>query len=282
MHLETFFNSKRKMIHQFKRMRQKLISESKTVKYFKYAFGEVLLVVIGILIALGINNWNQKQIAIKKEAIALQSLILDLEEQSDYLEEIIDGEEEFYAAGLYLSEHYAQNKKFILNDAVFSNLNLLGARITFKPVNTTFEELISTGNIGLIRNEILKRKLIRFFNELNRVAEISSSNNTNLVDGLYNPLLFETTVFVHRYDYESNYTKGVFEKITTDQNKIFDSESLIDLKAVAKEIIETPEKALNLFNLIQIRSQLASVQLIKYNELMQDIEDLIKEIQLEL
>ena len=282
MHLETFFNSKRKMIHQFKRMRQKLISESKTVKYFKYAFGEVLLVVIGILIALGINNWNQKQIAIKKEAVALQSLILDLEEQSDYLEEIIDGEEEFYAAGLYLSEHYAQNKKFILNDAVFSNLNLLGARITFKPVNTTFEELISTGNIGLIRNEILKRKLIRFFNELNRVAEISSSNNTNLVDGLYNPLLFETTVFVHRYDYESNYTKGVFEKITTDQNKIFDSESLIDLKAVAKEIIETPEKALNLFNLIQIRSQLASVQLIKYNELMQDIEDLIKEIQLEL
>lgn len=46
--------------------------------------------------------------------------------------------------------------------------------------------------------------------------------------------------------------------------------------------METPEKALNLFNLIQIRTQMASVQLTKYNELKQEIEALIKEVQLEL
>ncbi len=47
------------MIKFFRRIRQNLIMENKTSKYFKYAIGEILLVVIGILIALQINNLNE-------------------------------------------------------------------------------------------------------------------------------------------------------------------------------------------------------------------------------
>lgn len=238
--------------------------------------------VIGILIALGINNWNQNQNAIRKEKRALANLILDLEEQSDQLDGFIAGETEYYESGLYLSAHYARNKKFQINDTLFSKLNLLGARITFKPINTTFQELISTGNIGLIRSEKLRRRLIRFFNEIDRIAEISANNNSNLVDGLYNPVLFASTVFVHRYGYEADYTKAVFGEISADQKRIFDAESLENLYTASRNVLETPEKALSLFNLIQIRTQMASVQLIKYNELRQEIEALIKEIELEL
>jgi len=46
------------MIKLFRNIRQNLLSEGKSVKYLKYAFGEIILVVIGILIALQINNWN--------------------------------------------------------------------------------------------------------------------------------------------------------------------------------------------------------------------------------
>ena len=53
------------MIKFFKKIRQNLLMENKTGKYLKYAIGEIVLVVIGILIALGINNWNQNQ-GIKK------------------------------------------------------------------------------------------------------------------------------------------------------------------------------------------------------------------------
>ena len=47
------------MIKFFRKIRQNLLMENKTSKYFKYAIGEILLVVIGILIALSINNWNE-------------------------------------------------------------------------------------------------------------------------------------------------------------------------------------------------------------------------------
>ncbi|TYA59664.1 DUF6090 family protein [Formosa maritima] len=50
------------MIKFFRKIRQNLLMENKTSKYFKYAIGEILLVVIGILIALQINNWNEKRI----------------------------------------------------------------------------------------------------------------------------------------------------------------------------------------------------------------------------
>ena len=59
------------MIKFFRNIRQTLIMENKTSKYLKYAIGEIILVVIGILIALSINTWNQNRIneKVKKELI---------------------------------------------------------------------------------------------------------------------------------------------------------------------------------------------------------------------
>ena len=57
------------MITLFRKIRQKLLAENKIGKYLKYAIGEIILVVIGILIALQINNWNelrkQQQVELK-------------------------------------------------------------------------------------------------------------------------------------------------------------------------------------------------------------------------
>ena len=50
------------MLKFFRRIRQNLLIQNKTSKYFKYAIGEIILVVIGILIALSINNWNQDRL----------------------------------------------------------------------------------------------------------------------------------------------------------------------------------------------------------------------------
>ena len=65
------------MIKFFRKIRYNLMSENKTAKYFKYAIGEIILVVIGILIALQINNWNEKQKDIEKE----QQILLSLREE---------------------------------------------------------------------------------------------------------------------------------------------------------------------------------------------------------
>ena len=65
------------MIKFFRKIRQNLLMENKTGKYFKYAFGEIVLVVIGILIALQINNWYGKQVNNDKQDRYLESIVND-------------------------------------------------------------------------------------------------------------------------------------------------------------------------------------------------------------
>jgi hypothetical protein len=67
------------MIKFFRKIRQNLIMENKTSKYLKYAIGEIVLVVIGILIALSINNWNENRKEKTLETKVLIELLKSLE-----------------------------------------------------------------------------------------------------------------------------------------------------------------------------------------------------------
>ena len=66
------------MIKFFRKIRQNLLSEGNTGKYFKYAIGEIILVVIGILIALSINNWNQNRLNKDLESLYYNRLLEDI------------------------------------------------------------------------------------------------------------------------------------------------------------------------------------------------------------
>ena len=72
------------MIKFFRKIRQNLLMENKTSKYFKYAIGEIVLVVIGILIALQINNWNEERKGLIKEKETLYKFFQDLKSDSTY------------------------------------------------------------------------------------------------------------------------------------------------------------------------------------------------------
>ena len=66
------------MIKFFRHIRKTLLEQNKTSKYFKYAIGEIVLVVIGILIALQINNWNEHRKSMLQEVNILSKLNRDL------------------------------------------------------------------------------------------------------------------------------------------------------------------------------------------------------------
>lgn len=66
------------MLRFFRQLRQRLIIESQFSRYLLYAIGEILLVVIGILIALQVNNWNEERKNDKKVAKYTEGLIADL------------------------------------------------------------------------------------------------------------------------------------------------------------------------------------------------------------
>ena len=67
------------MIKFFRNIRKKLLAEGKTTNYLKYAIGEIILVVIGILIALQINNWNQDRLDRNFETVMLKEVKSSLE-----------------------------------------------------------------------------------------------------------------------------------------------------------------------------------------------------------
>ncbi len=71
------------MIKFFRKIRKNLLSEGKTNKYFKYAIGEIFLVVIGILIALSINNWNENRKQKTKANSYLKSMVIDLNSDTE-------------------------------------------------------------------------------------------------------------------------------------------------------------------------------------------------------
>ncbi|MFN3997397.1 DUF6090 family protein [Algoriphagus sp.] len=76
------------MIKFFRKIRQNLLSEGKTGKYLKYAVGEIFLVVIGILIALSINTWNQERLVKQEMKTNLINLSTAIKQDLDLLKEI--------------------------------------------------------------------------------------------------------------------------------------------------------------------------------------------------
>ncbi len=86
------------MIKFFQKIRQKLLKQSKIQSYFIYAIGEIVLVVIGILIALSINNWNQERIVKIENQVILQNLnkefsenLIQLDSRISDFDKVIDG-----------------------------------------------------------------------------------------------------------------------------------------------------------------------------------------------
>lgn len=78
------------MISFFRKIRHKLLQENRVTRYLAYAVGEIILVVIGILIALQLNLWNERQKQAKSRLLFTESLILELEKDSLFLTKSIE------------------------------------------------------------------------------------------------------------------------------------------------------------------------------------------------
>ena len=143
------------MIKLFRKIRQNLLSEGKTGKYFKYATGEILLVVIGILIALSINNWNEDRKNRLKEAVYLEGIKTDLEWDIKYLDFLIPFNntriKEY--ASLDSVVKLRSDKIFEIEfSEIFDLSNQTG---TFYPRSGAYSSLINENSAGLIQNREL-------------------------------------------------------------------------------------------------------------------------------
>jgi hypothetical protein len=162
------------MIKFFRKIRYDLMDKNKTGKYLKYAFGEIVLVMIGILLALSINNWNEnrKDDIIRKNYY--NQILQDLNKDTNYINRRIKELEE----NILLYENY--NTEFSKNETVqtlvASQAKLVNKFKYLKFNTNTIKSLESSGDIKLIPTE-MRNRLIDIKNNQDIIITVTSGNN---------------------------------------------------------------------------------------------------------
>jgi hypothetical protein len=153
------------MIKLFRNIRQNLINEGKTSKYFKYAIGEIILVVIGILIALSVNNWSQDNKDRKLGEDYLLRIHRDLVQDTISFRQIITSNNALREDikrlfdTLYHGVHNIKQVKYMgsIYDRALDQV--------FSPNDNTYKGMINLGTLGLIQNIELKEEIVDLYSE---------------------------------------------------------------------------------------------------------------------
>ncbi len=136
-----------------------MIKENKVSKYMLYAIGEIVLVVIGILIALQINNNNETRKAREKELNYLTNIKSDLQLNINEIQNYIDIRTKRVASANNVIEHFEGKPLTNLNEFNNAIVNIYTWR-KFYQINNTFQELTNSGNLALISNDSIKNTLL--------------------------------------------------------------------------------------------------------------------------
>tara|TARA_R110002072_G_scaffold295126_1_gene465834 strand:- start:179 stop:883 length:705 start_codon:yes stop_codon:yes gene_type:complete len=132
--------------------------ENKTGKYFKYAIGEIVLVVIGILIALQINNWNEGRKANKKESLILNELLNSINKDLQIYEDFLIPRIERKESGLDSLQAYIFDYKIIQDSLFLDYYTNLGQDVYMRFDNGPYEALKSN-SLDIISNDSLRTEI---------------------------------------------------------------------------------------------------------------------------
>ena len=160
----------------FRKIRQKVLSENKFSNYFIYAIGEIVLVVIGILIALQINNWNQARkddSALKEYLGKIKSHTLEDMQKLDTITMYRSQIAELCKKARVRRLDKTEDEDLIL----FMTCGVAFADYYFKPNTSGYEALKNSDYFGKINNTPLDSLLIRYHSLLEDIAENERSYN---------------------------------------------------------------------------------------------------------
>lgn len=164
----------------FRRLRQQFLRDQKIRKYLLYAFGEIFLVVIGILIALQVNNWNEEQKEQKELQGYLSNISKNIERDMEQLEELLEYRNKSKAGSVtymaFLDEdpipaevinNYYREYGYYM--AIFE--------LYFKPDESGFEALKNSGYLGRLQGTELETELYNYYELTTTVKQEETSLN---------------------------------------------------------------------------------------------------------
>ena len=209
------------MITLFRRIRQKLIASGSITKYLLYALGEILLVVIGILIALQINNWNNDRIERGLELKLLTQIQSDLLTTAESITDLQSKLEVSVSSADSLLQSFREKEE--VKSFVF-NASLIHRRFFFNPASSGYSQL--GGSLGtVIRNDSLRNQIVDLyegdFEEIGKRQEMLTGHlNQNVVPQSSKLFDLNRRISFRMSDFDENsmdiYTPINFETLASD------------------------------------------------------------------
>lgn len=157
------------MMKFFRRIRHKFISAGKTGKYLKYAFGEIILVMIGIILALQVNNWNDQRIERNEEQLIMSNLKEDFDYNLSTLDTLLMIQNKSKQTQLAILDHTGKKSKPESEKEFNIMLEALFQTAEFYPRNGALNDLINSGRLRIIKSQKLRNRLASWESEIQKV-----------------------------------------------------------------------------------------------------------------
>jgi len=206
------------MIKFFKKIRNSHFGKSDLRNYFKYALREITIIVIGILIALSINNWNESRKNENKKQELIINLIDDFKENREDLEmyvqfnSILDKKMNAFLENAYVSDIQ------IPLDSLKNLSTGFFEQFIFTPFMASYDEAKSNGTLSLIKN----KKLSREFNSFQAYYGSYKANQHQIMSSYSNGSVWELTKSVGSRDVIFGYgEKNTINELNYDSYKKF-------------------------------------------------------------
>ena len=185
------------MLKFFRKIRQNLLAENKFSKYIFYALGEILLVVVGILIALQINNWNENSKNHELQIKYIKGIITDLEyDIKAYNIGIVDLNEHRNSANVLLTCY--KERTSLPKDTLIEHFANVGLLARFSHRNMVMDDLKSAGRLNIISSDSIRLKIIAYYKLASGIIESNEKNN----DWILNYII-GSRIYTELFDFNS-------------------------------------------------------------------------------
>ena len=245
------------MINFFRKIRHQLADNNQFLKYSRYAIGEIVLVVVGILIALQINNLNEQGKADTLTRTYLNNLKLDLLSDITGIEKTINKiklfeEKGYYSLDVIDGKIDTIEKKRFLKSLIWNNHYPI-----FQPSRSTYDDLINSGNIKLIKDNNLKVALSKYYLKNDWWEQFGQRAKDTYWYTMREEMFKSVDPFMMKAFYEDEYYPNEepvlkYEDIEVDFENIGTNKSLrnaikrvLSLRIWHKHIMDEAEKEIN-------------------------------------
>jgi len=196
------------MLPLFRKIRHQLADDNQFLKYSRYAIGEIVLVVVGILIALQINNWNEEKKERTKEQYYLKSIITSINLSQEELNRVTRDAKSIYTSADTLFILLAHGKYEQLNGFGLDTLLKKSGDYSLISLNDGgIKEILNTGALNIIQDEKIRIILASWDERFHKIRKFESE--TEYISKSYNEYLMD---YFDVSRYEMGETSGIIHE----------------------------------------------------------------------